>query len=466
MLRKFRIISLILVLVLALPLSSYAADENSFRIYNSSTITSNLDATYIQGDVGRANGQKIEVKGVNGVVAEKQLPDTGEEYSFRIKIPRSAINEKRISSFAVTAFTADGEKIRTTYFRVRYKPRKEQEIILTEKEYEVQLPGETVTIGASSSAGLDLTYSSSDEDVVKVDSEGNIEPVGEGTAEVEVIQSNDSEYEDVSETVTVSVTEVPHYTVRFHLGKNAPVDQEEGESAEGTETSGDEDLVVEQKIAVGEAAELMAAADKKGDYEFLGWSTTKTGYPKYDNSQEVTDLAEVDQTVDLYAVWHGERAQMAVDWAVALAADDRYGYGQGTPKCNICGLMPKKQFTCMPFVAASYAHGAEDPIMMDHGKHIVHLNNANFSGDLGQVWEKVGLCKNLTIDDLRPGDIVIKWSDHDNSGHAWMYVGGDLIVEATPAGSYADQIAVKGGAAARLRSYGSGSKNYVMRYRF
>ncbi|MCQ2563563.1 MAG: hypothetical protein MJ128_03620 [Mogibacterium sp.] len=486
MLRKVRIITIALLLALALPVCSMAADETSFRIYNSSTVTSNLDATYLQGDVSAACGQKIEVKGTDGVVAEKQLPNTGAKYKFRIKIPRAALSEKGVNSFAVTAMTAEGEKIRTTYFRVRYKARKDQEIRLTQKEYKVQLPGDAVAISASSSAGLDLAYSSSNEDVVKVDEQGNIEPVGEGTAEVEVIQSNDNEYEDASETVTVSVKEVPHYTIRFHLGKPEPADESEeslGDTDEdgsiihttslivsdtATETIDEDtdDIIVEQKIPVGETAKLHEAAESKGDYEFIGWSATSTGYPKYDNAEEVTDLAKEGDTVDLYAIWHGERAQMAVDWAVALAADNRYGYGQGTPKCNICGLMPKKQFTCMPFVAASYSHGPEDPIMLSGGKHVVHLNNANFRGELGQVWEKVGLCRNLSISDLEPGDIVIKWSDHDNSGHAWMYVGGDQIVEATPASSYADQIAVKSGAAARLRSYGSGGKNYVMRYRY
>ena len=46
-----------------------------------------------------------------------------------------------------------------------------------------------------------------------------------------------------------------------------------------------------------------------------------------------------------------------------------------------------------------------------------------------------------------------------------MYVGGDNLVEATGRGWTAESIAVRGGAAARLKSLGSNSKNYVMRYR-
>ena len=84
-----------------------------------------------------------------------------------------------------------------------------------------------------------------------------------------------------------------------------------------------------------------------------------------------------------------------------------------------------------------------------------------------------GAKRNISVElleDLEPGDVIIKWSDHNNSGHAWMYAGGDQIVEAVPAKSYANQIAVKSGAAAKLRRYGRSegtpSKNYVMRYRY
>ena len=49
-----------------------------------------------------------------------------------------------------------------------------------------------------------------------------------------------------------------------------------------------------------------------------------------------------------------------------------------------------------------------------------------------------GAKRNISVElleDLEPGDVIIKWSDHNNSGHAWMYAGGDQIVEAVPAKS-------------------------------
>ena len=487
-------------MIAALSICTYAADGGIFRVYNPTIVTANPNAAYIQAEVTRASGQKIIVKGTDGVVAEKQLPNSGSYCKFRIKIPAYAVRDEGITSFAVTALTAKGDEFNTTFARVRIIDRKEQTIEVSDTEYDVRLPGDTVKINASASSEKPLTYSSSDESVVKVDDEGNIEPVSGGTAEITVSQTNDSEYADTSETVKVSVQEVPYYTVRFHLGKDAPEEEsdeadeaeENSDSAEETASAGSEeaaandnqadsededggapgyvdeetgDRIVEQKIAIGEATPLMTAADAKGDYEFLGWATSSTGYPSYDNSEEVTDLGEEKETVDLYAVWHGERAQEAIEWATMIAADNSFTYGHGSFNCCICKHLGIKKYTCMPFLAAAYAHGPQDPIMMNGGRHVMNLHDGNFKGSLGQIWEKVGLCKNLTIDDLEPGDVIIKWSAGNNSGHAWMYGGDDKIIEAVPS-----DIHVINGAAAKLKRYGSSegtpSKNYVMRYKY
>ena len=490
--RTIRTICFSIIFLTALTFCSIAADGGGFRLYNTTIVTGNPDAAFIQGEVAEAKGQKIVVKSSGGVIAEKELPDNGKFCSFRIKIPASAVRDREVTSFAVTAMTAGGEEFNTTFARVRVKERKEQQIELENEAYKVRLPGETVRVGASASSEKRLTYSSSDENIVRVDEDGNIEPVNGGTAEITVSQINDSEYADVSETVRVSVKEVPYYTVRLHLGKDAPQEEaddgdDDGEAADSEQTGSvteqaepseeepegpgyvDEetgDRIVEQKIAVGEATPLLTAADAKGDYEFMGWATTRTGYPKYENSEEVTDLAETKETVDLYAVWHGERAEKAIEWAEKIAADNSWTYGQGTFRCHVCGTAPLKKYTCMPFIAASYAHGAEDPIMLSGGRHVINLHDGNFSGELGTIWEKVGLCKNLTIDDLEPGDVIIKWSSDNAHGHAWMYGGDDRIIEAVPS----DIQVLNKGAAAKLKRYGSSegtpSKNYVMRYKY
>lgn len=483
--RKIRVIVLSIAFILALTLCASAEQGSAFRVYNPNVVTGNPDAAFIQCEVTKAEGQTVEVRGKDGVVAEKKLPNNGRYCKFRIKLPASAVNSRGVTSFTVTAKTARGREYNTTFARVHVKERKQQQVTIKDKEYKVKLPGDTVKIKASASSEKKLIYSSSDEKVVKVDDDGNIEPVSGGTAEITVSQMNDSEYEDASSTVKVSVKEVPYYTVRFHLGKDAPKEESEddeeqaddeeqssedadtGDSEDAEDTEGDsEDRIVEQKIAIGDTTPLMAAAEKKGDYEFLGWATTETGYPSYENSEEVTDLAENKETVDLYAVWHGERAQEAIEWARMIAADDSFTYGHGSFECCICRHMGIRKYTCMPFLAAAYAHGPEDPIMMGGGRHVMNLHDGNFSGDLGQIWEKVGLCRDLTIDDLEPGDVIIKYSSDNAHGHAWMYGGGDEIIEAVPSNIHS----LSTGAARKLRSYGHSegntSRNYVMRYKY
>ena len=173
----------------------------------------------------------------------------------------------------------------------------------------------------------------------------------------------------------------------------------------------------------------------------------------------------------------------AVNWAVRIANDNSFAYGKKPAAnaigCYFCGTncgpvkynKPKgyeKTYVCLTFVAAAYAHGTEDPEVYyacSHGKMPLYENDKNFSEF--SCWMKIGACKDLTVNDLLPGDVIIKWSDHnDNNGHVCMYIGGNDVVESSGGGWSANSIAVKHDVAAkRLASLSSSSKNYVMRYR-
>ena len=177
-----------------------------------------------------------------------------------------------------------------------------------------------------------------------------------------------------------------------------------------------------------------------------------------------------------FTVNPSNKPKQAIKWATKIANDDTYTYGKGYGgyfTCCVCADKTTKkkdaQFTCMPFLAAAFAHGTKHPALMNNGRHVMNLHDGNFKGGLGDAWFKLGLCKDLTIKDLQPGDVIIKWSATNDSGHAWMYGGGDLVIEATPAKKNADDISVKNGAAERLYRYGHSSgqtsKNYVMRFR-
>ena len=172
--------------------------------------------------------------------------------------------------------------------------------------------------------------------------------------------------------------------------------------------------------------------------------------------------------------------QNAIDWAVDIAADDSFTYGKKptTNKvgCYFCGTNQKKKpkgyektYVCMTFVTAAYAHGAKDPEVLDvcqKGKMCLSLTDTNFSKF--SCWKKVGLCKNLSVSDLKPGDVIV-WYDSTNGtdGHMSMYIGDGDICDASGGGWTPKSISVKPGAAQRYlnhRKNRQSSQNYVMRY--
>lgn len=164
--------------------------------------------------------------------------------------------------------------------------------------------------------------------------------------------------------------------------------------------------------------------------------------------------------------------QASIDWARMIVKDGSYGYGKGyggfftCPYCKGCTSSSDKKYTCMPFVAAAYAHGTNDPVLMNGGRHRMYLTDQNYTGEFAKVWGRVGWCKDLKFSDLQPGDVVIKWSDDNAHGHAWLYGGGDIILESTGSAGGPRETT---GAEKRFNSYANGegnnpSKNYVMRY--
>ena len=179
-----------------------------------------------------------------------------------------------------------------------------------------------------------------------------------------------------------------------------------------------------------------------------------------------------------FTVAPSNKPTAAVNWAIKIANDDSFTYGAkpATSKlgCYFCGTNQKKKpkgyektYVCLTFVGAAYAHGANDPEIHKacaSAKMPMYENDYNFKKF--SCWMKLGSCKELSVNDLQPGDVVIKWSDqNDNNGHVWMYVGGDKFVDSEGYGWQAKSIAVRNGASNLLKKYGSASsKNYVMRY--
>ena len=207
-----------------------------------------------------------------------------------------------------------------------------------------------------------------------------------------------------------------------------------------------------------------------GTYRYRMYAHTESGVKIVFNKQ--------------FTVRPSNKPQQAVNWAINIANDDSFTYGEkpyaNQQGCYFCGTNDRKvkqsggdtryykTYVCLTFVGAAYAHGAGDPEILkacQKRKMPMYETNDNFTKF--SCWMKIGACKDLTVDDLQPGDVIIKWSDHnDNNGHVCMYIGNGDLVEASGGTFSAKSISVKKGAAAsRLKSLSSNSKNYVMRYR-
>ena len=186
-----------------------------------------------------------------------------------------------------------------------------------------------------------------------------------------------------------------------------------------------------------------------------------------------------------------EAAMNAVNWAIDIANDDSFNYGQKGSNgpgyanrcgCYFCGTNDKKvklsgderyykTWPCMPFITAAYAHGAKDPEVLKtcQSCHTLETNDNNWKNY--DCFEFVGRMSDLTVDDLKPGDVLVHYDDHNGSskrgGHMSMYAGNGNIVDSSGGGWSADSISLKEG---RASSYlkatwnQTPSKNYVMRY--
>ncbi len=464
---RLRVLLIISVLLLTVTQLVWAENEEGINIYNTRLITSDKDATFIEGDVSKSCGQSIVLKAGFHEIAEKKMPDTGMPSKFKIKVPAENISDENIVVLFVKEKgdrRASGKSVRV---ELEYKERQKQEITTASKEYKLTFPGYDSPIKAKATSGEKLIYSSSNPEVATVDENGNLTAVSEGEAEIKVKQIGSSAYEEAEKTVKVAVEEIDAYSVIFH-------------ASDETADNGGKEITSKQIIERGSAVSLDENAFENADHEFLGWATSDDGLMEYPDATAVTDLAEKGEDVDLYAVWSGDGVRGAIAWAENIAADNSFSYGHKpqTSKlgCYFCGTNQRKKpkgyektYVCMTFITAAYAHGAEDPELYrdcSTAKHCITETNTNFSHY--SCWKKVGLAKNLSLGNLLPGDVIVYYSANNYSGHVCMYIGNNNIVDAEGIRDCwgPNSIAVRyGKAASMLRSAGRfNGSSYVMRY--
>ena len=408
--------------------TALAEDEQGLIIDNTRIVTSDRDATYIEGSVDNSDGQTIAVKLGLRVIAEKVMPASGGAESFRIKIPAKFISKKRLNVFNVLEKDSkDGRTTAKDRVEISCIEREEQSIEVGEKEYNLTYPGEDASLNAKATSGEDLMYLSSNPDVATVDEDGKIITTGGGEATITVKQIGNNKYTEAEKDIKVSVEELDAYTITFHSSAD------------------DGDTEQKQIVATGEPTNLEENPFINGEHKFFGWATSDDGLVEYRDAEQVTDLAETGDNVDLYAVWSGDGARAAVAWAVMIANDDSFTYGQkpdaSAPGCYFCGTncgpnawnKPsgyEKTYVCCTFVVAAYAHGTCDPVMLDLCQRCKVL-----SGDIGGnsgpwEWEDTGRFVEVypSYDELQPGDVML--CDYSDWGHVSMYAGNGKVVEA------------------------------------
>lgn len=186
-----------------------------------------------------------------------------------------------------------------------------------------------------------------------------------------------------------------------------------------------------------------------------------------------------------------QAAENAVKWAIDIANDDSFNYGQKGSNgpgyanrcgCYFCGTNDKKvklsgddryykTWPCMPFITAAYAHGAGDPEVLKTCQSCRTLETNDNNWHNYDCFEFVGRMSELSVSDLQVGDVLVHYDEHNGGskkgGHMSMYAGNGNIVDSSGGGWAASSIALREG---KAESYLRGkwnaepSKNYVMRY--
>ncbi len=164
----------------------------------------------------------------------------------------------------------------------------------------------TVTVIPNEATNKGVTFESDNENVIKVDEEGNIEAVGEGTATVTITSKDD---ESITETVTVTVIKKTYKVTYEFIGDVIPENVEAPEMKKYVDGS---------NVTV----EADAAAD---GYVFSGWSTedaaVENGEFKITN-----DVHFVGSWSKLYNVTYEYVGEVPAD-ATELPAKESYTAG-------------------------------------------------------------------------------------------------------------------------------------------
>lgn len=167
-----------------------------------------------------------------------------------------------------------------------------------------------------------------------------------------------------------------------------------------------------------------------GDY--ITWSK-----PSYATTNTVKPAQTSSSSGSSSSVWQSAASKKvaagAVSWAIKIANDNSFHYGNGTHAhhngCYFCGTQPsskqkyvvqwQKTYCCNPFVHAAYAHGGNESTMLSMCKR-----GRSFDWNSYRTTNLFKPLGHPSISSLLPGDVLC-WD-----GHVAMYIGNNQLVEA------------------------------------
>ena len=428
--RKNRILAVMLMLVMIFSLSfsnSYAAStvRVNLKSYNAPTNLNMGSSFSIKGKV--KSNKKIQ-KAIVGIVK------SGGGYVYKYK--NSGVNSKTFNIKKADSKLRFGSLAPGKYYyrvRVKLKGRKKFRTVLNSPFYVIDNRADSVGLNIAESSGISLsgvnapgTYNVGKQFTPKgiVNSDSKIKKV-----EIGIVYAPTNKWMEYKYTSTIN-------SKTFDISKAA--------------------------------GKLKFDKLPGGLYRYRMYAHTENGTKLVFNKE--------------FTVRPSGRPQAAVNWAVSIANNDEFSYGQ-KPKtskvgCYFCGTNQKrkpagyeKTYVCLTFVEAAYAHGAGDPEMLAEcmeGNHTMAANDYNFTKY--SCWQKIGYAKDLKVSDLQPGDVLVYYSasGYDN-GHVAIYAGGNNMVDAEGIKDCwgPNSIAVRDKASSMLASAARvSSKSYVMRYRY
>ena len=169
----------------------------------------------------------------------------------------------------ITITSKDNPAVKETVTVTVIIPAKD---IIVDKSAIELTEGETdkisVTVTPDNATNKEVTYKSSDESVVKVDENGNIEAVGEGTATITVTSKDDN---TIKETVTITVKK-PVIDVEDIVVDKSEIELTEGETDKITVTV-TPDNASNKDVTYKSSDESVVKVDENGNVEAVGEGT-------------------------------------------------------------------------------------------------------------------------------------------------------------------------------------------------